>query len=198
VTRGSSKRGGTGAPDREGCRVCAVDEADEVLQLINKVTYPTSDPGKRCASGTPLSRRIDPLGARSLGIRKPGGRPHFAPRSSYCGGTPGSAILTGVGRPPPAAAPPEPPVACPQVVRCGYPGERILYGSGVPPVFLRRGYPRERILYGAGCALRSARLLLLPVFAACTGGGPGRPRRVQRRLVQQALVAAVERSVPRW
>ena len=26
--------------------------------------------------------------------------PHCAPRSSYCGGTPGSAFLTGVGRPP--------------------------------------------------------------------------------------------------
>ncbi|TFH31771.1 MAG: hypothetical protein E4G97_03665, partial [Deltaproteobacteria bacterium] len=40
-------------------------------------------------------------------------------------------------------------------------------------------------------------LLLLPVFAACTGGGPGSasaPSSVAS--VQQALVAAVERSVP--
>src|SRR5512141_2534157 len=58
-------------------------------------------------------RRIDPLGARPLRERNPGGRPHFAPRSSYGGGTPGSVVIPGVGRPPPAAAPPTPPVACP-------------------------------------------------------------------------------------
>ena len=33
-------------------------------------------------------RRIDPIGARPLRERNPGGRPHCAPRSSYCGGTP--------------------------------------------------------------------------------------------------------------
>ena len=40
-------------------------------------------------------------------------------------------------------------------------------------------------------------LLLLPVFAACTGGGPGSaPAPSSVASVQQALVAAVERSVP--
>ncbi|HEY5577485.1 MAG TPA: trypsin-like peptidase domain-containing protein, partial [Deferrimonas sp.] len=40
-------------------------------------------------------------------------------------------------------------------------------------------------------------LLLLPVFSACTGGGPGSaPAPSGVASVQQALVAAVERSVP--
>jgi len=40
-------------------------------------------------------------------------------------------------------------------------------------------------------------LLLLPVLAACTGGGPGNePAPSSVASVQQALVAAVERSVP--
>src|SRR5512143_171389 len=67
----------------------------------NTATYPKSDSGSPCA-----------------------------PRSSYCGGTPGSEIGPGVMRPPPAAPPPDPPV--------------------VPPFFLLRGTPRERITYGSG------------------------------------------------
>ena len=40
-------------------------------------------------------------------------------------------------------------------------------------------------------------LLLLPVLAACTGGGPGSaPAQSSVTSVQQALVSAVERSVP--
>ena len=40
-------------------------------------------------------------------------------------------------------------------------------------------------------------LLLLPVFPACTGGGPGSaPAPSSVASVQQALVAAVERSIP--
>jgi S1-C subfamily serine protease len=40
-------------------------------------------------------------------------------------------------------------------------------------------------------------LLLLPILAACTGGGPGSPQAASSvASVQQALVAAVERSVP--
>jgi len=54
-------------------------------------------------------RRIDPLGARPLRERNPGDRPHFAPCSSYCGGTP-AARSSYWGAPPPAATPPYTPI----------------------------------------------------------------------------------------
>jgi hypothetical protein len=64
------------------------------------------------------------------------------PCSSYCGGTPGSAFRTGVGRPPPAATPPGPPVACPS--------NRTL-----------RGTPGSAFHTGAGCAFRAVFLIRL-------------------------------------
>ena len=63
-----------------------------------------------------------------------------------------------------------------------------------PPFFLLRGYPGSaKFVLGRVPSV----LLLLPVFAACTGGGPGSaPAPSSVASVQQALVAAVERSVP--
>ena len=60
----------------------------------------------------------------------------LCPPFFLCGGTPESAFRTGVGRPPPAATPPDPPVACPS--------SRTL-----------RGTPGSAFHTGAGCAFRA-------------------------------------------
>jgi hypothetical protein len=61
-------------------------------------------------------------------------RPHCAPRSSYCGGTP-AARSSYRGAPPPAAATPDTPV--------------------VPPVLPTAGVPRQREARIGACAFRA-------------------------------------------
>ena len=110
------------------------------------------------------------------------------------------------------------PLRALQVVRWGVPrGAHFVRERGVPRFpaagvpqgahFVReRGAPRfpaAGVPQGAhfvrerGALSVLPVLLLLPVFAACTGGGPGSaPAPSSVASVQQALVAAVERSVP--
>ena len=101
--------------------------------------------------------------------------PHCAPRSSYGGGTPGSVLVREWGAPPPAATPPDPPVAyafraafrrygivdvgrpTTSFALLGYPHTRKNGGhSGgatkCSPVLFHREYPRERPLSGSGAA----------------------------------------------
>ncbi len=61
----------------------------------------------------------------------------------------------------------------------------------------RRAGLRSWLAVRYTCTTALSALLLLPLFAACTGGGPGSPPAPSSvASVQQALVAAVERSVP--
>ena len=90
------------------------------------------------------------LGAQPLRERNPGGRPHFAPRSSYSGGTPGSAFRPRVGRftslhPPSCGG-----SALPYLVHglCG--NGTLEAGLTVPPVFPTAGVPQGVYSPGVG------------------------------------------------